>query len=49
MEVELVEVYGLLTGLAAAVPALEDRLQQSYDLWEGELVDRAKVGGGARG
>ena len=49
MEVELVEVDGLLTGLADAAPALEDRLQQPHDLGEGEAVDRAKAGAGVRG
>jgi hypothetical protein len=34
VEVELVGVDGLLAGLAAAGPALEERLQQQYRSWE---------------
>ena len=48
VERELVEVDGLLAGLAAACPALEDRLQQPHGLFEGETVGGAKVGVGAR-
>ena len=44
----MVEVDGLLAGLAAAGPALEQRLQEPHGLREGESVDGAKVGGGAR-
>jgi hypothetical protein len=49
MKVELVEVDGLLAGLAASCPALEERLQQEYCLFEGEAVGGAKVDGGAQG
>lgn len=49
MERKLVEIDGLLAGLAVSVPALEDRLQEAHGLFEGEAVDRAKVGAGARG
>jgi hypothetical protein len=49
MEGELVEVDGLLAGLAAPCPALEDRLQQPHGVLEGETVDGAKVGAAARG
>jgi hypothetical protein len=49
VEIELVDVDGLLAGLTVAGPALEDRLQQECCLLEGEAVDGAKVGGGARG
>jgi len=48
-EWEVVEVDGLLAGLASAVPAFEDWLQQPNDLGKGQPVDRAKVGEGARG
>jgi hypothetical protein len=43
MEGELVEVDGLLAGLAAPCPALEDRLQQPHGLLEGETVDGANL------
>ena len=49
MEWELVEVDGLLAGLTAAGPALEDRLQEPDGLLQGEAVDGAKVGATARG
>jgi hypothetical protein len=49
VEWELVEVDGLLAGLAAAGPALEDRLQQPHGLLEGESVNGAKVGATAQG
>ena len=49
MERELVEVDGLLAGLAAACPALEDRLEQPHGLLEGKAADGAKVGATARG
>jgi len=49
MERDLVDVDGLLTGLAASCPALEQRLQDEYGLFEGEAVGGAKVAGGARG
>jgi hypothetical protein len=49
MERKLVEVDGLLAGLTAAGPALEDRLQQPDGLLEGKAVDGAKVGATARG
>ena len=49
MEGELIEVDGLLAGLAAAGPTLEQWLEEPDGLGEGEAVDGAKVGGGARG
>ncbi|MGI8429861.1 MAG: hypothetical protein ACR2OB_11285 [Solirubrobacteraceae bacterium] len=36
MEQELVEVDGLVAGVAAAGPALEQRLEQEDRLWEGQ-------------
>jgi hypothetical protein len=48
-EWKVVEVDGLLAGLAPAVPAFEDWLQQPNDLGKGQPVGRAKVGEGARG
>jgi hypothetical protein len=45
----MVEIDGLLAGLAATGPAFEDRLQQPNDLWQGEAMGRAKVGAAARG
>ena len=48
-ERDLVDVDGLLAGLAASWPALEERLQDAHGLFEGETVDGAKVGAGAQG
>ena len=49
MERKLVEIDGLLAGVAATGPAFEDRLQQPNDLWQGEAIGGAKVGATARG
>jgi hypothetical protein len=48
-EGKVIEIDGLLAGLAASGPALEDRLQQQHGLFEGETVSGAKVGTGAPG